>query len=266
MAGSLTRAMWRRSRPGNVRAAPGDGSLAPVAILTGVMRRVSWGGTTVVMLVGLGMLALVTIACAPAAEPVAVSPRTALDARVENRAAGRPLMLPTATRIPTPEPVPTEPRPRIVPTPTAVPARGVTRAGRPSSVERTGRFTVDMDGSPRDIDLAMVIPLERVRVSVPVYCFMPDWTNSLGKLISPDTDIVFEIDPALEARSGVARAYVWSGGVLVSEALVRAGLAQVDVRDSGGRLYRAHRDAERTARNDGAGVWSNLICTGRLPR
>jgi len=227
------------------------------------MRMAHRGATIAIAMAG---LALIPLACSPAGEPVAAPPRTALDARLATRVPGRLLMLPTATRVPTPESVPTEPPPRIAPPATPVLARGVTRAGRPSAVDRTGRFTVEVDGSPRDIDLAMVIPLERVRVSVPVYCFMPDWTNSLGKLMSPDTDIVFEIDPALEARSGIARAYVWSGGVLVGEALVRAGLAQVETRDSGGRLYRAHREAERMARNDGAGVWSNLICTGRLPR
>ncbi|HEV8633398.1 MAG TPA: thermonuclease family protein [Chloroflexota bacterium] len=212
---------------------------------------------------GLALVPLL-LACGPASPTV--TPVTALEQRLAQRAAGElrsPVPRPTAaphppgTRTPEPTADPSAPRRPTPPGP---------RAPRPAEVVRVdsrGAIVLRVDGREERVALIGVVPVEQVDVGRPVDCFGPEATALLRRAMPVGSWVDVEDDPAVEPRDpgGRLRLYVWlADGTSVNLEMIRQGLGSVPIADRRARLSLVLRLAESEALQAGMGVWSTLSC------
>jgi micrococcal nuclease len=161
---------------------------------------------------------------------------------------------PTSRPAPADTPSPSKsPRPSTDPAPTAPPTNAVvTRVVDGDTIEARHKGTVI------DVRLIGIDTPETVHPSQPVECF--------GKAASTFTStqltgraVRLEFDVERIDRYGRTLAYVWTGGRLFNETLVRQGFASVSTYPPNVRYVDRFLAAERSAREQDRGLWG--ACT-----
>lgn len=110
--------------------------------------------------------------------------------------------------------------------------------------------------APSRVRLLEVDAPESVAPDRPVECHGPEAGDALRELVPPGSLLFLEVDVEPVDRFDRALRYAWtSQGVLVNEALVRAGHAEAVLIGGNDRHIDRLRAAEREARAEGAGLW-----------
>jgi micrococcal nuclease len=119
-------------------------------------------------------------------------------------------------------------------------------------------FEARIDGDIVDIRLIGIDTPETVDPTQPVECFGPEASAFTERRLDHDA-VLLEWDVERVDPFGRTLAYVWIGGRLFNEDIVRKGYATVATFPPNVAHVERLVEAERRARRDGLGLWSSCL-------
>ncbi len=142
--------------------------------------------------------------------------------------------------------------PRLEPRPQLVAANAVI-----SRVVDGDTVEVEVEGVTESVRLIGVDTPETVDERKPIQCFGPEASARTASLLPQGTAVRLERDTEARDRYGRLLAYLYraSDGLFVNVALVRDGYGSVLLIEPNVTYAAAFRDAQATARQQGAGLW-----------
>ena len=135
--------------------------------------------------------------------------------------------------------------------------RGTGARGVPATVTDVtdgDTVAVVLRGRELDVRLIGVDTPETVHPSEPVGCFGPEASRFTGSRLG-GARVRLEFDVERIDQYGRTLAYVWIGGRLFNEVLVREGFAQVATYPPNVKYVERFLRAQRLAREESAGLW-----------